>query len=99
MTRGEVESKVIAALRELQVQSGRQEAVDATPDTRPIGDLPEFDSLNGEEVTVLLEVELGCVLPGNIFIAEGGRRALSVREAVGELCQRLGVSEEEGGQT
>jgi acyl carrier protein len=95
MTRTEIQSKVVEALREILRQSGCTDDPVAAPDTKPIGDLPGFDSLNGEEATVLLEAELGCELPQNVFIAECPRRALRVHETVDELCQRLGVHGEE----
>jgi len=94
MTRAEIQLKVIAALQEIQKQGGRDDGTVATLDTIPIGDLPDFDSLNCEEATVLLEAELGCELPQNVFIAEGERRALRVRETVDLLCQRLNIQEE-----
>ena len=96
MTRAEIQSKVVEALKEILRQSGGSDDPIAGPDTKPIGDLPGFDSLNGEEATVLLEAELGCELPQNVFIAEGPRRALQIHETVEQLCQRLAVTEEEG---
>ena len=96
MTRAEIQSKVVEALNEILRQSGGTDGPIPARDTKPVGDLPGFDSLNGEEATVLLEAELGCELPQNVFIAEGPRRALRIGETVDELCQRLGVPEEEG---
>jgi len=96
MTRGDIQSKVIEAVREILRQSGYTDNPATAPDTKPVGDLPGFDSLNGEEATVLLEAELGCQLPQNVFIAEGPRRALRIHETVDQLCQRLGVPGEEG---
>ena len=92
-TRAEILSRVIAALAEVLKQGGHDEGHLVTPETRPIGDLRDFDSLNGEEATVFLEAELGCELPHNVFVAEDQRRALRVRETVDQLCQKLGVRE------
>jgi len=96
MTRAEIQSKVVEALKEILRQSGGGDDAVAGPDTKPIGDLPGFDSLNGDEATVLLEAELGCELPQNVFIAEGPRRALQIHETVEQLCQRLAVTGKEG---
>ena len=95
MVASEVRVKVIGVLQEIQTLSGRGNSP-ITSQTRPIGDLEGFDSLNGEEATVLLEAELGCELKENVFITENGRRrALTVDEIVSRLCHLLGL--EEGG--
>ena len=95
MTRAEIQSKLVEALKEILRQSGGSDDPVVGPKSTPIGDLPGFDSLNGEEATVLLEAELGCDLPQNVFIAEESRRALSIHEIDERLWQRIaGVGEE-----
>jgi acyl carrier protein len=84
------ESDVIQALcetlAELQNMGGR-EPVQISATTCPIGDLPDFDSLNGVEASVALEGRLGVQLNGvNIFVNESGSRALTISEVAKRIC-------------
>jgi len=85
MTRKEMIQLVSESLRESQRMSGRAGAFTVTEATVPIGDLPDFDSLNGIEVTQLLEERLGGPLPENLFTNETTRQPLSVGEVVDRL--------------
>ena len=81
-----VERVIIEVLVDIQASSGRANApIDG--ETKPIGDLPGFDSLSGLEATVELAARLGCAIPDdvNLFVHERGTRALRVRE----IAQRL----------
>jgi acyl carrier protein len=68
---------------------------DLTSDTKPIGDLIDFDSLSAIEATVALETALGTQFDSdNVFVAEvkGRRRALTIAEAAERIAKVLGVT-------
>ncbi len=80
-------------LAEIQSISGRvQEPI--REDTRPIGDLDQFDSLNGVEATVELSdrlgVDLGVV---NAFVNEDAAKALTVSEIADGICRLIAGKE------
>lgn len=92
MTSPEVEACLIQILHELQELSGRSTG-ELTNQTRPIGDLPDFDSLNGVEATVLAEERLGVeIRANNVFVrdnivlcvAEAAERIMMAKEKVVE---------------
>lgn len=85
MDRNKIQESIIQTLREVQQMSGR--AVGKLEfSTKPIGDLQEFDSLNGVEATVLLSRMLGQEIPDeNIFVSRDGSRALSIAEIADNL--------------
>ena len=88
MTRQQAEAAVIGAIVEIQEMSGR-ECLNIGANTKPIGDVPEFDSLNAFEATVEVAARLRMEIPNeaNIFINEAGDRVLSVREIAGRLME------------
>jgi acyl carrier protein len=57
MDRDSVRDFLVKVIAEVQEQSGR-EIASFDDDTKPFSDLEGFDSLNGEEVTILLREEL-----------------------------------------
>lgn len=57
MDRNQVRDLLINAITEIQHHSGRPVEV-LDDDVRPFSDLEGFDSLNGEEVTILLHEDL-----------------------------------------
>jgi acyl carrier protein len=67
--------EVIAdVLKEIQSMSGRT-PVPISATTCPIGDLADFDSLNGVEATIELSDRLGIEIPGvNGFVNEQGTK-------------------------
>lgn len=89
----QVRSAVIETLREIQSQSGRRIAP-IGDNTRPIGDLEGFDSLNAEEAATMLCERLGVEIEDNPFITRSDARPLRVREIVVRLCRS---SKESGG--
>ena len=86
MNKKEIRAAVIGVVREIQEMSGR-ELTSVTPETRPVGDLPGFDSLNGIEGTIMLSERLGLTIPlkENVFVNQEGDRALTVDE----MCERV----------
>ncbi len=88
MTRQQAEAAVIEVVAEIQEMSGR-ECLDIGAKTKPIGDVPGFDSLNAFEATVAVAARLRMDIPNeaNIFINDAGDAALSVREIAGRLME------------
>ncbi len=79
MTQAEIERMLIEVVCQIQEISGR-EGVDVTSDTRPVLDMPGFDSLNGVESTIELSGRINKDVPfNNIFVEES--KALSIRQA------------------
>lgn len=86
MTMTEATKEVVDVLKTVQELSGRQVG-EITGSTCPIGDLDQFDSLNGVEASVELSSRLGFELPGvNAFVNETGTKALTVNEIAEAIC-------------
>jgi acyl carrier protein len=91
MTPQDLVQHVCEVLAEVQGLSGYP-APTLTLDSKPIGDLPGFDSLSSIEATVLLEQKLGRELDSeSVFISEDGRHALNVNQIAHRVCDLLGV--------
>ncbi|MEX0803152.1 MAG: hypothetical protein WD688_07535 [Candidatus Binatia bacterium] len=77
-------------LTEIQQSTGR-ETNQISGSSCPIGGLPDFDSLNAVEATVLVEQRLGVNLDcANIFVNAEGLKALSVSEAAAKIHEAIG---------
>lgn len=83
MTQEDIETMLIRIVRNIQELSGREQ-VHVTPETRPVLDMPGFDSLNGVEVTVdvldELKIDVGF---NNVLVDEA--KALTVAQAAARL--------------
>ena len=79
MDRDDIVHQVIQAVTKVQETSGRSIG-GIGPDTRPLKDLQDFDSLCGVEATVLLSEAVGRDLPDSVFAPREGSRVLSVNE-------------------
>jgi len=89
MNQTEIEQALIKAVCQTQESSGR-DLINVTAETRPIGDLPGFDSLNGVETTVEAIAYIKRDLPfNNVFVAENKAKALTIREAARRLLSFL----------
>jgi hypothetical protein len=94
MTRSQVRALLVEVLVEVQ------DAVTDTPvviddDTRPIGDLPQFDSWLAEDttVTILERLNLDVTDDPNPFIrATGGPARFG--EVVSRVCELVGATED-----
>ena len=77
-------------LAEVQQSTGRPKP-QITGSMCPIGGLPDFDSLNAVEATVLIEqrlgVDLDCV---NIFVNAEGTKPITVAEAAANIQEAIG---------
>ena len=88
MSNGEIERLLIDAVLAIQKMSGRKD-VAMTASTRPLLDIPDFDSLNGVEATIETGGKLNFDIPfNNIFLNES-KRALSIKEAAVRLARCL----------
>ena len=79
MDRDDIARHVIRAVTQVQEASGRSVGR-IGPETRPLKDLQDFDSLCGVEATVLLSEAVGRELPDSVFVPQEGSRLLTVNE-------------------
>ena len=79
MDRDDIVRHVIQAVTQVQETSGRGVG-GIGPDTRPLKDLQDFDSLCGVEATMLLSEAVGRELPDSVFEPQVGSRLLTVKE-------------------
>jgi acyl carrier protein len=90
MTKSELEVLLIELVCMLQEMSGRGRfSVDAN--TKPVLDVPGFDSLNGVEVTVEVMDRLKIELDFNNVLVED-ERALTIAQAAERLAMSLPAS-------
>jgi len=89
----DIELAVIRVLQRIQEESGRP-VVSIHTSTKPIGDLPEFDSQNGLEFSCAIEVEFGCSVPldENLCVDDSGpRQPRTVRGIATRIAEILTV--------
>ena len=79
MDRNDIVRHVILTVTQVQETSGRSVG-GIGPDTRPLRDLQDFDSLCGVEATVLLSGDVGHELPDSVFVPQEGSRLLTIDE-------------------
>lgn len=84
MTRNKVIKIVIKKLTEIQEISDR-EKVPISDKTIPIGELPEFDSMNSVEFAFMIDEVLSIGDVGNLCASKDGKKALTV----GEIADRI----------
>lgn len=91
MTQQEAAVGVTCVIDEIQAMSGR-ERCEIVSGTKPIGDVPGFDSYSAIEATVLLAERLSVDVPGdaNIFINQAGDMALTVAEIAERIIEIAG---------
>ena len=83
MTQMEMEKLLIDLVLKIQKLSGR-EASPVDGETKPVLDVPGFDSLNGVELTVELQDELKLELEFNNLLVDDDK-ALTIAEAAARL--------------
>ena len=88
MDRDDIVRHVIVAVTQVQETSGRSVG-GIGPDTRPLKDLQDFDSLCGVEATVLLSEAVGRELPDSVFVPQEGSRLLTVKEIADSVAECL----------
>ena len=85
-----LKGKLIAILAQIQVDSGL-ECPPLTGVTKPIENLPEFDSKVWPIATTLLATEIGATIPDdvNIFVDEATKLPRSIDETAIFVCNLL----------
>lgn len=83
MDRNAIRNLLLKAISDIQHQSGRPE-VTLDDDVLPFTDLEGFDSLNGEEVTIMLLDDLAFEENLNPFVRDDGKEL-----TIGQIADRL----------
>lgn len=87
MNQTEMEQMLIGIVRDLQELSGR-EATEISAVTRPVEDIPGFDSLNCVEATIDAASKLNKEIKlNNIFFEDN--KSLSIKEAATRLLNEI----------
>ena len=87
---------LIAVLGQIQTDSGL-ECPPLTGATKPVEDLPEFDSMVWPVATTILATEIGATIPNdvNIFVDETTKLPRSIDETTIFVCDLLGKQGEQ----
>lgn len=88
----EIRNTVVQAIGSIQSSSGRK-LPKITGATRPLTDIPGFDSLNAVEVSCTLSSQLGREVPGELMFPQGGGKPPTIDQIVDRLTT---VLEKEG---
>ena len=85
-----LKEKLIAVLGQIQVDSGL-ECPAMTGATKPVENLPEFDSKVWPVATTILATEIGATIPNdvNIFVDETTKLPRSIDETAAFVCELL----------
>ena len=88
MNPSEVKERLAAVLRNIQVNSGL-ECPRLTGETKPVGDIPEFNSIVWIVAITLLSIETNVLIPNdvNIFIDENTKQPRSIDETTDFVCE------------
>ena len=90
MTVPEIREIVIQGICEIQTLSGRPEHI-ITDNTVPLQDLPDFDSVNAEEVTARILATLQIDLGSREHLFFEGNKLKTVGDVVANICELTGV--------
>ncbi len=85
-----LKEKLIAILGQIQADSGL-ECPPLTGATKPVENLPEFDSKVWPVATTILATEIGATIPNdvNIFVDETTKLPHSIEETTAFVCDLL----------
>jgi hypothetical protein len=85
-----LQEKLIAVIRQIQADSGL-ECPPLTGTTKPVDNIPKFDSKIWPVATTLLSTEIGAPIPNdvNIFIDETTKLPRSIDETAAFVCELL----------
>ncbi|MCB2063219.1 MAG: hypothetical protein KDE25_07150 [Novosphingobium sp.] len=86
----EIKEKLIAVLGQIQADSGL-ECPTLAGATKPVENLPKFDSKIWPVATTILATEIGATIPNevNIFVDETSKLPRSIDETVAFVCELL----------
>jgi hypothetical protein len=92
-----LKAKLIAILVQIQADSGL-ECPTLTGPTKPVGNIPNFDSKVWPVATTLLAIEIAAPIPNdvNIFVDETTKLPRSIDEIATFVCNLLKKSEKAG---
>ena len=85
-----LQEKLIAVIRQIQADSGL-ECPPLTGTTKPVDNIPKFDSKIWPVATTLLSTEIGAPIPNDvyIFIDETTKLPRSIDETAAFVCELL----------
>jgi len=85
-----LKDELIAILRQIQVDSGL-ECPPLTGATKPVENIPKFDSKVWPVATTILAIEIGASIPNdvNIFVDETTKLPRSIDEIAAFVCNLL----------
>jgi len=85
-----VKEKLIALLGRIQVDSGLQ-CPPLTGATKPVGNIPKFDSKVWPVATTILSTDIGAPIPKdvNVFIDDRTKLPRSIDEIAAFVCELL----------
>lgn len=85
-----LKDKLIAVLRQIQADS-HLECPPITGTTKPVGQIPKFDSKVWPVATTILSTEIGAPIPDdvNIFFDETTKLPRSIDQAAAFVCKLL----------
>lgn len=85
-----LKEKLIAVLGQIQVDSGL-ECPPLTGTTKPVENIPKFDSKVWPVATTILSIEIGATIPNdvNIFVDETTKLPRSIDETAAFVCELL----------
>jgi hypothetical protein len=85
-----LKEKLIAVLGQIQIDSGL-ECPPLTGATKPVDNIPKFDSKIWPVATTILSTEIGAPIPNdvNIFIDETTKLPRSIDETAAFVCELL----------
>ena len=85
-----LKQKLIAVLGQIQVDSGL-ECPPLTGMTKPVDNIPKFDSKVWPVATTILSTEIGAQIPNdvNIFVDQTTKLPLSIDETAVFVCEML----------
>ena len=85
-----LKEKLIAVLVQIQADSGL-ECPPLTGATKPVENIPKFDSKVWPVATTILSTEIGAAIPNdvNIFVDETTKLPLSIDETAAFVCELL----------
>ena len=79
MSREEIINIIVHKLNQIQEMSD-DTLVPVSEATTPIGGIPGFDSMNGVELTCMVDMTVPVGRLGNVCVSKDGTRALTVGE-------------------
>jgi hypothetical protein len=87
VNREDIRKLLVKTITDIQVSSGRS-VPQLLDDTRIIGDLEDFGSLNSIEVTCIVSAHLGFEVDAKLFIPKVFGQPVTLGAAIDRLCEQ-----------